>query len=107
MNALLKGLVLLGVLGGISYGAYHLFFAKTNAQACDKLSELCGGEARKSAVKRCTGFFEQLESAGGKENIARTRTCILDSRTCPAAVGCMVGAGLNAAGDFLEGIKRS
>lgn len=107
MKGLLKTLVVLVALGAIGYGVYHFFFAQTNARACDRLAELCGGDAQKSAVERCTGFFARLEKAGGEKNIARSRQCILDSKTCPAALGCMVGAGLNAAGDFLEGVKRS
>ena len=86
MKGLVKGLVFLVALGAIAYGAYYFFLAQTNARACDRLAELCGGEAQKSAVERCTGFFGRLEKAGGKENIARSRKCILDSKTCPAAM---------------------
>lgn len=107
MKGLLKGIILLVALGAIGFGIFHFFFAESNARACDRLAELCAGSAQKSAVARCTGFFERLEQAGGKENIARSRKCLLESKNCPAALGCMVGAGLNAAGDFLDGVRRS
>lgn len=107
MKGILKALVMLCALGAIGYGVYVFFFAQTNARACDRLAELCGGQTEKSAVGRCTGFFARLETSGGEENLARSRKCILQSKSCPAALGCMVGAGLNAAGDFLDGVKRS
>lgn len=99
---------MLAVLGGIGYAVYHFFFASSAGRACARVAKLCGkGEASAGALKKCEELFVRLEKASGKESMQRAETCIRKSETCPAAIGCVVGAGLGAAGEFLDGVKRA
>ena len=103
MKSLLGSLLGLLVIAAIGYGVYHFFFAASSARSCEKVAKLCGGKGGK-ATESCEKLFSRLEKAGG-DPAARTHECIREAESCAAAVGCMVGGSLGAAGEFLKGLK--
>jgi len=114
MKGLLKGIFVLALLGGAGYIAYHFVFGGKAERACKRVAALCGSKGlSKRALKKCERVFSKLENfsklekAGGKQNVERAEACIAKSESCASAMGCVVGAALGTAGDFLEGVRKS
>jgi hypothetical protein len=111
MKALLKIIVVLALLGGVGFFVFKYYIADNSTRACGRMATLCGAKTGPRAEANCQHFFAKLESAGGKETIKRTNTCINESKTCTAALGCLVGGLGNTlkskAGEFIDGVKRS
>ena len=103
MKKLLGSLLGLLVIAAIGYGVYRYFLAPSSERSCDRVAKLCGGKGEQ-ATESCVKIFGKLEKAGG-ESAAQTHECIREAESCAAAVGCMVGGSLGAAGEFLKGLK--
>jgi hypothetical protein len=106
MKKLLVTLLVLGAIGGGGYYAYKRFFAIDQKTACSKLAELCDAKGDEKR-RQCEELFAKMEKVSGKESVQKSVTCVLESQTCAKSMGCMVGMGVGALGEFLEGIKRS
>jgi hypothetical protein len=92
------------IVGLIVFGVYWYFLrGSSEARACHKLGALCGQQK----LDQCESMMKKMEEVAGRESVQKSAQCVLDSRTCSAAVGCMVGTSVNALGEFLEGVKRS
>ncbi len=105
MKTLLGGIVVLALLAGVGYAVYHFAFSTSSERACGRRAGLCSPEA----VKKCEAAFakfEEMSGAKATESMKRLDACLGQSTTCPAALGCLVRAGLGAAGEFLDGLKR-
>jgi hypothetical protein len=106
MKKLLVTVLVLGLIGGGGYYAYKRFIAADQKTACSKLAELCGAKGEDKR-KQCEELFVKMEQVSGKESVQKSVRCVLESQTCAKSMGCMVGLGVGALGEFLEGIKRS
>ena len=55
-------------------------------------------------------FFDAIKNNASSEDADKTAQCVLDSKTCPEAIGCMAGGGVKlgagAARSFLDGFQR-
>jgi predicted negative regulator of RcsB-dependent stress response len=106
MKKLLVFLIVVGLIGGGVYFGYTRYFSRTPRSACRKLAELCGQRAE-DQHKRCEDAIQRMEQVSGKESVQKSVTCILEADSCAKGMGCMVGMGVGALGEFLEGLKRS
>lgn len=106
MKKLLLWLVVLGLLGGGGYFVYTRYLARNEASACRKLAELCGA-ASDERLKQCEEQLRRLNEVSGKDSLQKAVRCIDDSTTCPKALGCVVGVGVGAIGEFLQGVKQA
>lgn len=107
-----KGLIVLAllvVLGGV--GAAFVFLRTPERRICTQLGNLCGAQGTYQDYGACVDQIEQLGKALGEERVEQAATCVADMDTCPAAVGCIAGTGVqmmqDAMGEFLKGVNRS
>ncbi len=106
MKKLLVILVILGVLGGAGYYVYSQVLYPRERRACIRMGELCGGKSLGDAgLARCEGAFKQLYKMGGKGRTNDAVKCILQSRSCMRAAGCMGGVSLGITKDFFDGLR--
>ena len=75
-------------------------------QACDRLSELCGGgSAADTCDSKLEGALKKLADAAA---VAHALECIDHAQTCPAAAGCLVGGiGPAVVGEFWKGMSEA
>ena len=107
MMGAFKTLLILAVLAGAGYGAYLLFWRNSPRASCAKVATLCGGPSGKSAQQKCEALFPRLERAAGREQVDKTHRCLRNSESCAAALGCVIGASLGAAGEFVKGLQHA
>jgi len=107
MKKLLRVVIAALVLGGLGFAGYYFLFGTPTKRTCRHLAELCGSSKRFGDLEQCEKIFATFERTSGAESVARARSCILESNSCVAAGGCMVRIGLGAAGQLLDGLKRS
>ncbi len=106
----MKKIIFILILGAVVYGGYQLYlrFASPEHHVCHKLAELCaGGEMKGNQRKSCIDGLAKLKEVTGEDKARKAKKCVLDSDSCIGAAGCMAGAGLGAATEFLNGMKRS
>jgi hypothetical protein len=106
MKSLLSTILVLGLLGGVGYLAYKRYAGPDKARACDRLATLCGSDL-KGALKDCEQKMTEVEKTVGKDAMAKTVSCLNEAGSCARGVGCMVGTGVSALGEFFEGVRRS
>lgn len=99
-------LVVLGLLGAGGYWLYTRVLSPSEARACRKLAELCGEADSKARTDRCEAMLTKLGEVTGKETMASSEQCILESTSCAEASGCLLSAGGNAIGEFFKGLQR-
>ncbi|HEX8951655.1 MAG TPA: hypothetical protein VF997_00215 [Polyangia bacterium] len=109
MKKLLVVAVLVGAGGWL---AYARVLRPAPKRACDRLAELCGDSRRGAADdKSCADFFDALAKNGGADDASKTAACVLEAKSCPAAIGCTAGGavklGAGAARGFLDGFEKS
>jgi hypothetical protein len=107
MKKLLVFLIIVGLIGGGAYFGYTRYLAKTPKSACRKLAELCGQRGDDGKHRQCEDAIQRMEQVSGKESVQKSVSCILEADSCAKGMGCMVGLGVGALGEFLEGLKRS
>ena len=100
----MKKLLLLVILGGIGWFAYRTLMGSPERRSCQKLAELCGDKAQ---IDGCVSDVKDLGKMS-KDAASKFDSCVADAKSCAAGAGCMVGAGLSAAGgllnDFMKGV---
>src|SRR5687768_16717203 len=100
-----KLLVFLVVVGAAGFLVYRFVLTSATERSCQRLASLCGDTS--FAVDRCVRGLDEL-TKNNKEAAGRFDSCLSDAKSCAAGAGCLVGAGLNAAGgllnDFMKGI---
>jgi len=106
MKRFVSTLLVLGILGGGGYLIYKRYMTPKQVRACEKLAKLCGDGA-KDALKECEQKMNDLEKAVGKPAMEKAVSCLNEASSCARGVGCMVGTGVSALGEFLEGVRRS
>jgi hypothetical protein len=105
-----KLVVFIVVVALIGFGGYQLYIRvlNPNQQVCSKLADLCaGGEMNADQRKSCMTGLDKLREVSGEDKSRKAGKCVLNSDSCIAAAGCMAGAGLGAAAEFLTGMKRA
>jgi hypothetical protein len=100
MKKLLAGLLVAGAAGFLVWNV----LAPAPRRSCARLAELCGQPAE--ARDRCVHGMTEL-GASNREAAARFDRCIGDAGGCIQATGCLVGAGISAAGGALENLVKS
>lgn len=106
MKKLLVAMVILGVLGGAGFYLYSQVLFPRQRRACVHLGQLCGGrELGEAGLKRCEAAFEQLYKMGGKGRADDATRCVLQSKSCMRAAGCMGGVSLGFTKDLFDGLR--
>ncbi len=107
MKKLIIFVVIIGLLGVGGWQLYVRVFSPGH-QVCHKLADLCAnGEMNADQLKSCKEGLAKLEEVTGPDKARKAGKCVLNSDSCMGAAGCMAGAGLGAAAEFLTGMKRS
>jgi hypothetical protein len=100
-----KLLVFLIVLGAVGFLVHRYVLTSATERSCQRLASLCGEKS--GAVDSCVRGLGDLGKTN-KEAASRFDSCVADARSCAAGAGCLVGAGLSAAGgllnDFVKGV---
>ncbi len=96
----MKKLVVLLILGGLAFGAYRLWFRPVEKRACARMADLCGQKADEQA--KCEADFADLKKNASPEVMSKLDHCLADAKSCVEGGGCMVGTGLNMAGDLMN-----
>jgi hypothetical protein len=111
MKKLLTFVIVVGLLVGGGYLAYKYLLSPGDSRACHRLADLCGGQMAGDSLQSCTDLFDKLRQATGDERADKTIGCVQQSQSCMAAMGCLtgagVGAGIEAASEFLRGLRNS
>ena len=105
-----KLVIFVVVVALIGLGGYQLYIRvlNPNHQVCAKLADLCaGGEMNAKQRKSCIKGLDKLRDVSGDDKSRKAGKCVLNSDSCMSAMGCMAGAGLGAAAEFLTGMKRA
>jgi hypothetical protein len=101
----MKKLLVLAVLGAAVFLVYRFVLTSATERSCQRLASLCGDKSM--AVESCVRGMTDLGKTN-KEAAAKFDDCVSDAKSCAAGAGCMVGAGLSAAGgllnDFMKGV---
>lgn len=100
-------LVVLALVVGGGFWLYQNFFGATKANACVKLGQLCGADGKGLTLEKCEQFMDKLAEMAGEETVDQSVRCILQSESCAAGMGCMVGSGVGAMGEFFKGLTQS
>ena len=81
--------------------------ASPERKACNRMAELCGMEEK---VENCEQALAEVKKVAPDE-LPNLVTCMQESSSCSALLGCQAGAalkvGLGAGKGFLEGLRRS
>lgn len=106
----MKKLALVAILAGAGgWLAYAKVLRPAPKRACAHLHDLCN--SRSDDDQSCDDFFTAIRDNSSSEDAAKTAQCVLDSRTCPEALGCTAGGamklGAGAARGFLDGLQKS
>ncbi|HJZ88247.1 MAG TPA: hypothetical protein VKN99_23895 [Polyangia bacterium] len=105
MKKLLLFLIILGVGG---YFAYR-YYVTPEKRSCARLAQLCGFKS--DDHQRCVSQLADLGRNANSESMAKFHDCVAGAKTCAEGSGCLVGAGLSAAGNlfhsFLEGVEKA
>lgn len=85
--------------------------ASPERKACNRMVELCGGgDSRDEQATKCEQALGKVKKVAPDE-LPKLATCMQESTTCAAAVGCQAGSALNiglgAGKSFLDGLGRS
>ena len=105
MKKLLVALVLLGILGGAGYYLYTKYYP-LERRACLHMGKVCGGAtAGEAGLKNCEAAARQLYKLGGRGRTDDAMRCILQSKSCLRAAGCMGGASLGITKDLFDGLN--
>jgi hypothetical protein len=103
-----KLLALLLVLGAAGFLVYRYVLTSAPERSCERLATLCGQKDLR--LEGCVRGMSELGKTN-KEAASKFETCVSDAKTCGEGAGCLVGAGLNAAGgvlnDFIKGIGHA
>jgi len=95
------------VLGAAGFLFYRFVLTSATERSCERLATLCG---QKSAADGCVRTMTELGKSN-KEAASKFESCVADAKSCAAGAGCMVGAGIGAAGqvldEFLKGIGEA
>ena len=103
MKKLVVVVLLLGVGGYVAWAKV----LRAPRRACSHLKTICTNDD----ANDCTDFFDAMKENAGSDEANKTAQCVLDSTTCPEAMGCMAGGGIKlgagAARSFLDGLQRA
>jgi hypothetical protein len=103
----MKKLLALVLLGGVGWFAYTRFLRPPEERACHALAALCGDDAETKSCAKDVGELKKMS----KDAVAKLDTCLADAKSCVEGTGCLVGAGMGAAGqmmgDFVKGVGRA
>ncbi len=87
--------LVLGLFAGVAWGVGRT----PERSACVKMGELCADAHVKSSLSdldQCVDQVKQLRKLGGDAPVDKAITCIDGAKTCPEAMGCVMGAGYAA-----------
>jgi hypothetical protein len=100
-----KLLVFLIVVGAAVFLVQRFVLTSATERSCQRLASLCGDKSM--AVDSCVRGMNDL-AKNDKEAARKFDSCVGDAKSCAAGAGCLVGAGLSAAGgllnEFMKGI---
>lgn len=103
MKKLIVVALVLGVGGYVAWAKV----LRTPKRACSHLKTMCSDH---EDADDCSEFFDAIKNNASSEDADKTAQCVLDSKTCPEAIGCMAGGGVKlgagAARSFLDGFQR-
>jgi hypothetical protein len=103
----MKKLLALVILGGVGWFAYNHYLRPPEQRACHTLAALCGDDANS---KQCVNDVAELGKMS-KDALSKLDSCLADAKSCMEGSGCLVGAGLGAAGtalgEFVKGVGRA
>ncbi len=79
--------------------------ATSDVTACARLADLCSTSDQKVDPASCQKQMADARKMAGSSNVDRSEQCMVDSRTCAAASGCLTGGvGMGAMGEYLKGL---
>jgi hypothetical protein len=100
-----KLLAFLLVIGAAGFLVYRYVLTSATERSCQKLAALCGDKP--GGIDSCVRGMTELGKTN-KEATSKFDSCVADAGSCAAGAGCLVGAGINAAGgvlnEFMKGI---
>ena len=103
----MKTLLVVLILGVAGWFAYRTLLNPPEKRSCHRLAELCGD---KSGIDKCVSDLADLGKMN-KEALVRLDSCVGEAKSCGEGTGCLVGAGLGAAGsmfnDFIKGLGKA
>lgn len=99
--------VILGLLAVSGFFLYQRCVAPTETRACVRLGQLCDSDLSAEGLERCEALMERLTRAGGPKSLEKSVRCIMDSESCAAGLGCVVGTGLGAFTEFFKGAANA
>ena len=103
-----KLLVFLIVVGAAVFLIHRFVLTSATERSCQKLASLCGDKSM--AVDSCVRGMDEL-TKNNKDAASKFDSCVADAKSCAAGAGCLVGAGLSAAGgllnDFMKGVGEA
>ena len=79
--------------------------AASDVTACARLADLCSTSDQKVEPASCQKQMADARKMAGSSNVDRSEQCMVDSKTCAAASGCLTGGvGMGAMGEYLKGL---
>jgi len=106
----MKKILALCVLAALLVGGwwvYSRFMAPPEARACARLADLCNAAESDAKESDCAQGLQEMKKVAGEKAVERATACIAEADSCINAAGCMVGAGVGAFGEFLEGMQKA
>jgi hypothetical protein len=105
MKKLLAFLVIVGAAGFL---VWKFVLAPAPERSCERLAALCGTKV--TGLDGCVRGMTELGKSN-KEAAAKFDSCVGGAKSCLEGTGCLVGAGVSAAGgalsDFVKGIGNA
>ena len=103
----MKKLLVVAIVAAVGYVAYAKFY-KSERRTCARMTQLCGEKS--DGIDKCEADLNDMRQSLGDEAVKKLDTCVADAKSCPEAVGCMVGAAGSGIGDamnkFMQGVGK-
>jgi hypothetical protein len=103
-----KLLVFLLIVGAGGFLFYRYVLTSAPERSCQRLATLCGGAS--TGLDQCVRGVTELGQKN-QEAVSKFEACVADAKSCGEGAGCLVGAGVDAAGsvvnDFLKGVGKA
>jgi hypothetical protein len=103
-----KLLAFLIVVGAAGFLVWKFVLAPAPQRSCARLAALCGQKT--AALEGCVRGMTELGNSN-REAASKFDSCVGKAGSCLEGTGCLVGAGVSAAGgalnDFVKGIGNA